>query len=363
MKADVRKDSGSGKTNGKGATLKQIAELAGCSTAVASTVLNNSRGNTVVSEQTRRRVLDIAREQDYRPNLSAQSMKSRKSRIIGALVRNNSRLKPDETHSHPLAWELVLGINEGLEAFGYMMSLVRLSDVDPEQHFQSSAFQGHLLDGLIVVNEVPAASEKRLKALVPHCVWLDTNVWAGGNCIRRDEEHAGKTVANELADLGYKKLLCVGHHVDGDGPVHYSFAQRMAGLQQVAQERDLSLETFSLSWDYGGLGADIDKLVRVLRRDVAIVAMDIYVAQILATWLVLRGVRPGLDFPLACCDDHFAGGGMEWNQLSRVTFNRFGMGQQAAHMMTQLLDNSLTICPSLLIQGEWIEGETALPLT
>jgi DNA-binding LacI/PurR family transcriptional regulator len=69
MKMNVRKKSG----NGKGATLKQIAELAGCSTAVVSTVLNNSRGNTVVSEQTRHRVLDIARQQDYRPNLSAQS--------------------------------------------------------------------------------------------------------------------------------------------------------------------------------------------------------------------------------------------------------------------------------------------------
>lgn len=357
MKVDTRKNS----ANGKGATLKQIAELAGCSTAVASTVLNNSRGNTVVSEQTRQRVLDVARQQDYRPNLSAQSMKSRKSRIIGALVRNNSRLAPEETHSHPLAWEMVLGINEGLEASGYMMSLVRLSDVDPEQHFQSSAFQGHLLDGLIVVNAVPAASEQRLEALVPHCVWLDTNVWREGNCVRRDEEHAGKTVANELVKLGYKQLLCVGHFLDGQG--HYSFGQRMEGLHQVVQERSLSMETFSLSWQNSELEEDIERLVKIIRRDVAVVAMDIYVAQTLANWLVLRGIRPGRDFPLACCDDHFGGGGMEWSQLSRVSFDRFEMGQQAARMMTQILDSPQATCPSLLLQGHWAEGQTALPLS
>jgi DNA-binding LacI/PurR family transcriptional regulator len=357
MNADMQKNL-SGR---RGATLKQIAELAGCSTAVVSTVLNNSRGNTVVSEQMRERVLGIARQQEYRPNLSAQSMKSRKSRIIGALVRNNSRVNSEETHSHPLAWELVLGINEGLEASGYMMSLVRLSDVDPEQHFQSSAFQGHLLDGLIVVNAVPAASEGRLRELVPHCVWLDSNVWHAQNCIRRDEAHAGRVVANELAALGYKKLLCVGHSFDESG--HYSFAQRMEGLQQVAQERDMTLETFALTWDYSGLEAGIDELLQLLRQDVAVVAMDIYVVQTLANWLVLRGVRPGLDFPLACCDDHFAGGGMEWNQLSRVSFDRFGMGQQAARMITQILDNPQAAPPSLLIKGHWIEGETALPVT
>jgi DNA-binding LacI/PurR family transcriptional regulator len=356
MKVDARKKS----ANGKGATLKQIAEVAGCSTAVVSTVLNNSRGNTVVSEQTRQRVLEIARERDYRPNLSAQSMRSRKSRIIGALVRNNSRVNPNETHSHPLAWEMVLGINEELEASGYMMSLVRLSDVDPEQHFQSSAFQGHLLDGLIVVNVVPAASEERLSELVPHCVWLDSNVWHEQNCIRRDEVDAGRTAAIELAALGYKKLLCVGHFSDVSG--HYSFTQRMDGLQQVAQERDITLETFALPWEYDGLETKIDELVSLLQRDVAVVAIDIYVAQALANWLVLRGIRPGLDFPLACCDDHFGGGGMEWTQLSRVQFNRFDLGRQAARMMTQIVDNSQASCPSLLIKGNWNSGETALPL-
>jgi DNA-binding LacI/PurR family transcriptional regulator len=143
---------------------------------------------------------------------------------------------------------------------------------------------------------------------------------------------------------------------------HYSFAQRMSGLRQVAQQRGLSMDNFSLSWDYNELEAGVEQLVQILRRDVAVVAMDIYVAQTLATWLVMRGIRPGLDFPLACCDDHFPAGGMEWSQLSRVTFDRFGMGQQAAHMMTQILDTSQASCPSLMTRGQWIEGQTALPL-
>ena len=40
-------------------TLKTVAATAGCSIAVASTVLNGSRGNTKVSDAMRRRILEL----------------------------------------------------------------------------------------------------------------------------------------------------------------------------------------------------------------------------------------------------------------------------------------------------------------
>jgi hypothetical protein len=72
---------------------------------------------------------------------------------------------------------MVLGINEGLDVAGYMMALVRLSDVDPDLHAQNSAFQGHLLDGLIIVSDIAATTPEHLEKLVPHSVWLDSTVW------------------------------------------------------------------------------------------------------------------------------------------------------------------------------------------
>jgi LacI family transcriptional regulator len=223
-------------------TLKGIAQIAGCSTAVVSTVLNKSRGNTQVSEATREKILAIASELNYRPNLTARSMKSRKSLIIGVLVRNNSRVEYAEMGAHPLAYELVLGINEGLEARGYMMSLVRLSDIDPAKHFQASAFQGHLLDGLIVVNQVPAAPRERLEALVPQCVWLDTNVWGPTHCVRRDEQHAGYSAGQQMAALGYRDWLLLSYADDeAQAEEHYSHTQRLSGVRTAAQEHGASL--------------------------------------------------------------------------------------------------------------------------
>jgi DNA-binding LacI/PurR family transcriptional regulator len=85
-------------------------------------------------------------------------MKSGKSRIVGVLVRNNAHAQCQEKMAHPLSYAMLLGINAGLEEAGYMMSLARLSTLDPDLQAQNSAFQGHLLDGLIIVSHIDAAT-------------------------------------------------------------------------------------------------------------------------------------------------------------------------------------------------------------
>ena len=124
-------------------TIKDVAARAGVGFPSVSTVLNGV-GTRHVAEETRQRILMAAQELGYRPNLSAQSMRNRRSMQVGVLLRNNSRVNPDETLAHPLAWEIVLGISEGLEAAGYMMSLVRLSDVDPKQTSSVQRLSGAL---------------------------------------------------------------------------------------------------------------------------------------------------------------------------------------------------------------------------
>ena len=68
-------------------TLKMISEKAGCSISSVSTVLNNSRGNSVVGDKTRRHILAIANELGYRPNFASRSPKTRRSRTVGVYVQ------------------------------------------------------------------------------------------------------------------------------------------------------------------------------------------------------------------------------------------------------------------------------------
>lgn len=65
--------------------IKELSKLAGVSVATVSYVLNDS-GN--VSEETRQRVLKLAKEYNYKPNSIAKSLRTNKSNTIGVLVED-----------------------------------------------------------------------------------------------------------------------------------------------------------------------------------------------------------------------------------------------------------------------------------
>jgi len=68
-----------------GVTLKDIAECAGVTSATVSMVINNKPN---ISEATRKKVMKIAKELNYYPNVIARGLATRKSNSIGVIVPN-----------------------------------------------------------------------------------------------------------------------------------------------------------------------------------------------------------------------------------------------------------------------------------
>lgn len=69
----------------KKTTMKNIAEYAGVSVATVSYVLNNNEKEKINAE-TKEKILKIAKELNYVPNLNARSLVSKKSRLIGIII-------------------------------------------------------------------------------------------------------------------------------------------------------------------------------------------------------------------------------------------------------------------------------------
>jgi LacI family transcriptional regulator len=70
---------------GRYMNIKELSKLAGVSVATVSYVLNDS-GN--VGEETRQKVLKLAKEYNYKPNSVAKSLRTNKSNTIGVLVED-----------------------------------------------------------------------------------------------------------------------------------------------------------------------------------------------------------------------------------------------------------------------------------
>lgn len=345
-----RKTTGNGNGTRGAATLSDVAARVGVTPMTVSRALNGGS----VSASVRESVLRAVEEFGYRPNLVARGMRSGKSRQIGVLVRNNSRLNAEESRAHPLAYDLVLGVSEGLEEAGYMMSFVRLSDIDPEKHTQSSAFQGHLLDGLIVANDVPAARAAHLEELVSHCLWLDSSVWRPELCVRRDETMAGMETAKRVAQAGYREWVLLSTP-DAHAPhAHFSLQARDQAVREVAAQVGARCREFVVDYYAPNFAA----LWPQLSPEIAIIANSIYPAYALLYAANEAGKIIGRDFALASCDEGFEAGLIEWSNLAHVSFDRFALGLEAARLLLARLNDPLAPVASRQLRGNWVEGNT-----
>jgi DNA-binding LacI/PurR family transcriptional regulator len=333
--------------NAKAVTMQDVAQRVGVTSMTVSRVLN---GTGRISPEMRQKVQDAIVELGYRPHLAPRMMKSRKSWQVGVLLEN----RPERRYTHPLAWEFVLGINEGLEQGGHMMSLMRLTDVAKDGGLQARALQSQLLDGVIVVNHLPGEIEERLEQMLPRCIWLDADVWREERCIRRDEVQAGADTVEGLVELGYQRLLFL--HGSPETANHFSFAQRFWGVRQAATRTGVRLEEFVLQNET--VQDAFPRLQTLLQPDVGLIVVDSYAVQLLMNCLATSRLCAGEDFALASCDDHFHEHSYGWQNIAHVSFDRFEMGRQAAQMMLQVLQRPHEPCPSRLLRGEWWPAQT-----
>jgi DNA-binding LacI/PurR family transcriptional regulator len=94
--------------------LEDIAKRASVSISTVSNVLNNKRTSIPISPRTREKVLRIARELNYKPNLLARSLRTKKSSVIGVVVWDLT---------DPYFGSILSGIEQVLEESGYYLVL------------------------------------------------------------------------------------------------------------------------------------------------------------------------------------------------------------------------------------------------
>jgi LacI family transcriptional regulator len=69
-------------------TLRSVAEHVGLSPGTVSAVLNNSPSSKNIPQRTRARIIDAARELNYRPNFFARSLRKKRTFTIGVIAHD-----------------------------------------------------------------------------------------------------------------------------------------------------------------------------------------------------------------------------------------------------------------------------------
>ena len=282
------------------ANLKDVAQRAGVGISTASRVL---RGEGYVSAEVREKVKQAAQELNYVPNVLAQSMRGRPTRMIGFLVydivnpffANLAAGIEDAAHeqgfnvvicsSHP--WK-----SSGREKIYMKMLLQRQIDGLVIQHFFSSPEYAPLLEQ----RDIPAVRVVSPQPGYPY------------DLVRCDTQAAACTLVEHLIALGHRRIAALGPQMPsflgGDRLIGYQKAMAGAGL---AIEPDMLLLEGWRTRD----GYNMTHKLFAHKAPDAIFAFGPRIAVGVACALRERGVRVPEDIALVCIDDFGMGSDLD----------------------------------------------------
>jgi len=139
------------------ATLKDIAKKAGVSVTTASRVLNNKPSQIPISEETKKKVLKVAKEFKYYPNIYARSLRTRRTGIIGVIVSDIT---------DPYFSGIIDGVEKVLNESDYYFLLSSTQNSPQKEELYLTKLRKSRVDGLLILGGTQRFTDKEVRELV-----------------------------------------------------------------------------------------------------------------------------------------------------------------------------------------------------
>jgi len=323
---------------------QDIAREAGVSRVTVSLVL---AGKDQTSEETRKRVMEVAQRLRYRPNLLVQGMQTGRSHTVGVIM-------PSSMHFHG---QVARGIHDELVTQNYVPIQLWTNprtDTKVTELEQIHRLVDRRIDGIIIFPldvSVPDMHFQEIWQRHIPLVTVDRETTTHADHVGTDEELGGRLVAEHLLSLKHRKFAHVSFpHRTGN------VLRRGEAFREVVEKAGGSVQILQ-----GAAEELVSKIRQMLSqpdRPTAVftstdpMAMQVYSA---AASLGLRipqdvSVVGYADFPFAID---------LWPPLTTVRQDPYQMGRRAAQMLLdRILDRigseaarRVHIAPELIVRG------------
>ncbi len=242
-------------------TIYDIAEATGYSAPTVSKALN---GLGSLSEETRQKILDKAKEMGYEPNSTARTLTTKKSYLIGVIYDDTGM---NMGFTHPLFSPMLNRFREKIEDAGY--DIIFLSRHFNMTYFSHANFR--CIDGVIIINpatNTPADFNDFIKTNLPR---VSTNSIFEGICtVITANEQGGYEAAEYFVNHGHKKIAYISAPVDG---ISAAPNERYEGFKTALEKHKLfdeDLYEVSKGWDKESTAEAFGRLIK-RRRDITAV--------------------------------------------------------------------------------------------
>jgi LacI family transcriptional regulator len=311
-------------------TLKDIAERAGVTSATVSMVINNKPN---ISENTRKKVLKIAKELNYYPNVIARGLATKKSNSIGVIVPN-------------LASSFVVRVLQGIKSTNRDIEYtVQLFDTVGQKETETQLFQRlareRRIDGVILISSTVTDEELNVfrEESVPSIV-------VARNCEHLDSVYVnnelGATDATDyLIGKGHSRIACVITDKNG-----VPTKERLEGYKKSLNQHGIAFrDELIFNVDDDTMSNGIEVFHRIHELQPKVTAVFVPAGDMVAIGLIKEAKKKGVRVPdelaVVGFDDIPAAEVIE-PSLTTVRQPKLEMGDYAINMIVDKIEGRET---------------------
>jgi DNA-binding LacI/PurR family transcriptional regulator len=325
-------------------TSLDVARMAGVS---QSAVSRSFTEGGKVSKKTRQKILKVAKEIGYVPNLHASSLITRRTGMIALIMGDIT---------NPFYPEVLETFSTRLQSAGKRVMLLRLSRDEPIERALPHVLQ-YQVDGIIIATAMPGQSVRELcaRAHAPVVLFNRTVSGVPVDTVCCDNSAGGRIVADVLVDSGHRRFAFIAGLKGAS-----TSAERERGFFERIQARtgEIPAKAYGDFTYEGGGRAALSLFALSPRPDALFVANDIMALGALDALRIQLGLRVPDDVSLVGFDDIAAAA---WPSYSLTTFrqpiNR--MVEETLRILAERVSNPNREPATVLVPGRLVPRASA----
>ncbi|MGE5598756.1 MAG: LacI family DNA-binding transcriptional regulator [Bacteroidota bacterium] len=330
------------------ATIKDVARAAKVSKATVSYVINDKPG---VGEETRRRVLAIMKEMNYRPNAVARGLAGQSTETLGLIIPDISDM---------FYASIIRGVENTANRFGRTLNLCTTHGLPERERAAVDIYTRHRVDGVILMTyflEDHCLADLADRAL-PFVTIDNPAPGTTFPAVAVDNEEAGYQATRHLRELNHRRIAFIsGKQGSKDSEL------RFAGYQRVLREDGLPIEQRMIR--SGGFSRDegykaAAELLAMADSPTAIFAANDQMALGALSAALDRGLSVPRDLSIIGVDDIEAAAMVE-PPLTTIRQPTYEMGGLAVEMLMALIKGERPIQTKVLLKTELIRRGSCAP--
>lgn len=325
------------------ASIKDVAERAGCSTATVSRVLS---GTGYISDDARAKVMAAVEALGYRPNRLARSLRSQKSKVI-ALILSDIR--------NPFFSEISRAVETVALAAGYSV-LICNTDEDPKKEARYLELMAEEKVAGILLSPTRAGFKElaELKKTSPPLVLIDRKPpEAGIDSVVLDNFEAARKLTQALLDGGYQRIAGIF------GARSFTAAERLRGFQAAFEKSPGKLAGVFQAPAFEEQGERLmEEILKLEAPADAVLCSSALLATGAYKTLKRRKIKMPAMMGFACFDD------LSWASFVEpaITVIRqpaATIGQTAAELLMKRMDDPKRPISEICLIGELVERDSS----